>query len=555
MTMELYEIDGRPLVVGGGLAGMMTALYLAPEPVVLLSKTPLGIDTSSALAQGGIAASLGADDDVSQHIADTLRAGDGLCDATMVERILRGAAQAIEDLVSFGVSFDRGSDGQILLGLEAAHSRKRIVHAGGDASGREIIRAVAQAVRATASIKVIEGFSARRLIVHDGAIAGLVAHGPSGPAGGPVVLPTRRVVLATGGIGGLFQHGTNPAGSFGQGLALAARAGAALADLEFIQFHPTALDTDAFPLKLISEAVRGEGAILVDETGRRFMAAEPGAELAPRDAVARAVWRQMTQGHRTFLDARGARGLDFSRRFPSITELCQAEGIDPTAQPIPIRPAAHYHMGGIKVDREGASTLPGLWACGEVACTGLHGANRLASNSLLEAVVCGRLVAESLRGSAAGKRSLVGLDVAINPGASDPALDHDDFGLNQSKVMNVIDSKNLERDAGGKPVPTFPDPALVRPYLTHAAGVLRDRDGLAGAAAALYPLAASNGPASEPALVGLMIVMAALRREESRGAHMRLDFPAHDEGRIWQRDLTIGEALEAARETIPELVA
>ncbi|MGP0058818.1 MAG: FAD-binding protein, partial [Beijerinckiaceae bacterium] len=334
-----------------------------------------------------------------------------------------------------------------------------------------------------------------------------------GPGGSPVVLPTQRVVLATGGIGGLFQHGTNPAGSFGQGLALAARAGAALADLEFIQFHPTALDTDAFPLKLISEAVRGEGAILIDETGRRFMAGEPGAELAPRDAVARAVWRQMTQGHRTFLDARGARGLDFSRRFPSITELCQAEGIDPAAQPIPIRPAAHYHMGGVKVDREGASTLPGLWACGEVACTGLHGANRLASNSLLEAVVCARFVAESLRGSAAGKRSLVGLDVAINPGASDPAP--------------------------------------VRPSLTHAAGVLRDRDGLASAGATLYPLAAS----SDPALVGLMIVMAALRREESRGAHMRLDFPAHDETKIWPRDLTIGEALEAARETIPELVA
>ncbi|MGO9007676.1 MAG: L-aspartate oxidase [Beijerinckiaceae bacterium] len=510
--MNLYEIDGRPLIVGGGLAGMMTALYMAPEPVVLLSKTPLGIDTSSELAQGGIAASLGSDDDISRHIADTLRAGDGLCDAAVVERILRGAPRAIEDLVRIGVSFDRDADGQILLGLEAAHSRNRIVHAGGDASGREITRAVAQAVRTTASITIIEGFSARRLIVHDGAIAGLVATGPSGP----VVLPTRRVVLATGGIGGLFQHGTNPAGSFGQGLALAARAGAALADLEFVQFHPTALDTDAFPLKLISEAVRGEGAILVDETGRRFMATEPGAELAPRDAVARAVWRQMTQGHRIFLDARGARGLDFSRRFPSITALCQAEGIDPAAQPIPIRPAAHYHMGGIKVDMEGASTLPGLWACGEVACTGLHGANRLASNSLLEAVVCARFVAESLR-RAAPKRCLPADEMAFARGASDPAP--------------------------------------VRPCLTHAAGVLRDRDGLTKAAAALYPLAAPNLPSSDPALVGLMIVVAALRREESRGAHMRLDFPAHDETRIWRRDLTIGEALEDARETIPELVA
>jgi L-aspartate oxidase len=517
--MDLSEIDSCPIVVGGGLAGMMTALYMAPEPVVLLSKTPLGIDTSSALAQGGIAASLGNDDDAALHIADTLRAGAGLCDAVVVERILREAPQAIDDLARLGVAFDRDADGHILLGLEAAHSRNRIAHAGGDASGREIIRAAATAVRATASINVAEGFSARRLLVHDGAVAGLVASDANGT---PVVLPAQRIVLATGGIGGLFQHGTNPAGSFGQGLALAARAGAALADLEFIQFHPTALDTDAFPLKLVSEAVRGEGAILVDETGRRFMAAEPGAELAPRDAVARAVWRQMAQGHRIFLDARGARGLDFSSRFPSITALCKAEGINPAVEPIPIRPAAHYHMGGVKVDLAGASTVPGLWACGEVACTGLHGANRLASNSLLEAVVCAKLVAESLRETMARpRRSPTVMDVSINCRASDPAL--------------------------------------VRATLTHAAGVLRDRDGLARAAAMLYPLAVASehmsGPASDPALVGLMIVMAALRREESRGAHMRLDFPQPDETKIWPRDLTLSEALEAARETLPDRVA
>lgn len=511
--MTIDDTKDRPIIVGGGLAGMMTALYLAPQPVILISKARLGDESSSMLAQGGIAASVGADDDVALHVADTLKAGDGLCDAFVVERILHAAPHAIDDLARFGVVFDRDAQGKILLGLEAAHSRNRIVHAAGDGSGREITRAIAQKVRATPSITVLEGVAARRLLVVDGAIAGLVVQGPDGA----ITLLTRRVVLATGGIGGLFEHATNPLGSIGQGLALAARAGARLADLEFIQFHPTALDTNALPLKLISEAVRGEGAILVDETGRRFMAAEPGAELAPRDVVARAVWRRMGEGHRVFLDARHAHGLDFARRFPSITALCRTEGIDPSSALIPVRPAAHYHMGGVKVDIEGRSTVPGLWACGEVACTGLHGANRLASNSLLEAVVCGKLVAESLRDS-----------------------------IPQTRALHVGETPAVEANH---------DATDVRPILTRAAGVARDARGLAEAAAELYGVARSQSPASDPARVALMIVIAALRREESRGAHMRTDFPGHDGGRCWRRDLTLCEAMQAARELAPELVA
>jgi L-aspartate oxidase len=500
--MDIQDLDSRPIVVGSGLAGLMTALYLAPAPVVLLSKGPLGKETSSALAQGGIAASLGADDDVEYHIADTLRAGAGLCDVAAVSRILGAAPQAIADLMRFGVGFDRDAQGRLSLGLEAAHSRKRIVHAGGDASGYEIIRAVTRAVQATPSIHVLEGFSASRLLVTDGAIAGLIADGPHGA----VAFTTPKIVLATGGIGGLFQHGTNPSQSFGHGLALAARAGAALTDLEFIQFHPTALDMAGFPLKLISEAVRGEGAILIDETGRRFMSGEPGAELAPRDIVTRAIWRQMTAGHRIYLDARAARDIDFPHRFPSITALCRNAGIDPKGEPIPVRPAAHYHMGGIKVDMEGRSTLPGLWACGEVACTGLHGANRLASNSLLEAVVCAKFVAESLSGH---------LLPQLHLSADQPFV------------------------AG-----SASDPTPVRSILSQAAGVQRDRAGLSQASTILYPMAISQTPASDPALVGLMILIAALRREESRGGHMRLDFPQHDENSTFPRDLAIGEALE-----------
>ena len=409
--------------------------------------------------------------------------------------------------------FDRDADGKILLGLEAAHSRHRIVHAGGDSSGREIILALAQKVRATPSITVIERIAARRLIVEDNAIVGILANTHCGP----VLFKTNRVVIATGGIGGLFVHGTNPAGSFGQGLSLAARAGAVLADLEFVQFHPTALNSAAHPMALISETVRGEGALLIDEAGERFMADQPGAELAARDIVARAVWHHMMAGHHVFLDARKALGSEFPRRFPAITKLCRAAGIDPVTAPIPIRPAAHYHMGGIKVDHEGRSSVQGLWACGEAACTGLHGANRLASNSLLEAAVCARFVAESLTG-----------------------------------YQRVGKARHLPPVA---PLGSGSDPAAVRSILSHAVGVLRDSAGLRDAASALLPLALSNTAPSDPALVGLMIAVAALRREESRGAHSRTDFPRHDPAFAQSLTLRLDDALTAARELASDLVA
>jgi L-aspartate oxidase len=507
---EIHDTDGAAVIIGGGLAGLMTALTLAPQPVMLVTKAPLGFEASSALAQGGIAASLGADDDASLHLADTLAAGDGLCDQVVAKAILASAPAAIERLVQLGVKFDRDANANILLGLEAAHSRRRIVHAGGDATGRDVIRALARKVHETPSITVCEA-TARRLIVDDNAVSGVLCETARGR---PVVFATNRVVIATGGIGGLFLHGTNPAGSFGQGIALAARAGADMADLEFIQFHPTALDSTSFPLKLISEAVRGEGAILIDERGDRFMANEPGAELAPRDVVARGVWRHMAAGHRVFLDARNIAGLDVARRFPTITALCREAGIDPVTQPIPVRPAAHYHMGGIAVDQRGRTSVDGLWACGEVACTGLHGANRLASNSLLEAAVCGGWVAQDIAASLFTRRRQPRLPVA-------------------SAVRS--------------------DPAPVRPHLSHAAGVLRDDEGLRAAARALHPLAVSHQAASDPAAVGLMIVIAALRRRESRGAHARTDFLTH--ANVARRStLRLVDAIEAARALVPDPV-
>lgn len=471
MSADLIHLAGQPVIIGGGIAGLMTALALAPQPVLLLSKAPIGCEASSVWAQGGLAACLGADDDPALHVADTLAAGDGLCDADSVRDLLADAPQAIETLIGHGARFDRNSDGTLRLGLEAAHNRRRIIHAQGDGSGREVMRALAQAVRRTPSITLIEGMEALRLLSDDGAITGILAQDGTRA----VVFATSRVVLATGGIGGLFLDSTNPAGSFGQGLALAARAGAILADLEFIQFHPTALDGPARPMPLISEAVRGEGAILVDEQGERL-----GGELEPRDVVARAIWTRLSQGKRVFLDARQCLRPRFADHFPVIAAFCRTAGLDPAQDLLPVRPAAHYHMGGIAVDRFGRSSVPGLWACGEVASTGLHGANRLASNSLTEAVITGMRTAEDLSSTASAR-------------------------LRKPKMQDL---------------PRACDPVAVRPILSRHLNVLRDAAGLREAIAALRPLAESD-----PALVGLMIAQAALAREESRGAHYRTDFP------------------------------
>src|SRR5262245_41998233 len=482
MVPTADALAGQPIIVGGGLAGLLTALHLAPEPVVVLAKAPLASGAASAWAQGGIAAAVGADDDPALHAADTIAAGAGMCDVAMVERITDAAPEAVDDLARWGIAFDRSDDGRFKLGLEAAHSRRRIVHAGGDSTGREILRALITSVRRTPSITVLEGVEARRLMMADGRLAGVLAQTKAGP----LLLRGPRVVIAPGGIGGLYRHTTNPLGAMGQGLALAARAGAVLRDMEFVQFHPTGLDVGLDPMPLVSEAVRGEGAILVDEAGERFLAGRGRGELEPRDIVTRAVWGHIAEGHRVFLDARKALGTHFAERFPVIGARCHAAGIDAATMPIPVRPAAHYHMGGIAADETGRTSVEGVWACGEVAATGLHGANRLASNSLLEAACCARWVAASVAGTAPRNR------VGLRPTA----------------------------------VPDEPvDAGPVREIISRHVGVLRARDGLHTAIEALRPLAFGDHAAADPALVGLMIATAALLREESRGGHWRADFP------------------------------
>ncbi len=499
------QLAGRTVIVGSGLAGLMTALTLAPEPVVIVTRAGLGAETSSAWAQGGMAAALGADDSAELHLADTLAAGDGLCDPVIAAGIVAEAPAAIAALEQAGVRFDRTADGHFALGLEAAHSRRRIVHAQGDGSGAAVIRALVEAVAATPSITVLEGLEARRLLTDESGVSGLVCAGRNGA----VILPTRRIVLATGGIGGLYEATTNPIGNFGQGIMLAARAGAELADMEFVQFHPTALDSRRRPLALVSEAVRGEGAVLVNEHGERFMAGVAAAELAPRDVVARAISAELSRGGRVFLDARAALGNRFATRFPVIDALCREAGIDAASQLIPVRPAVHYHMGGVATDAAGRSSVAGLWVAGEAAATGLHGANRLASNSLLEAAVMGMRAARDILAAPSAKPPMP---------ASLPAL------------------------------PPAADPSLVRPIISRHLGVLRNAGAIHGAVANLLPLAEGEGPAADPAIVALLIAVFASLRAESRGAHARTDYPLK-RAEATRRRMTLAEAFEIARTT------
>ena len=499
MILDPSDLAGRPVIVGAGLAGLVAALTFAPRPVVVVTKAPLGVGSASGWALGGVAAAILPGDAPALHAADTIAAGAGLCDAAMVDRIVGAAPAAVEVLLRLGVPFDRDAQGRLLASLEAAHGRPRVLHIGGDTSGREIMKAVVAAVCATPSIQLLEATEAYRLVAGS-RIEGLalVRDGQS------FVLPTGLVLLATGGLGGLWRHTTNPPGALGQGLALAARAGVSLVDLEFMQFHPTAVDIGADPMPLASEALRGDGAVLVDEAGRRFMAGIPHADLAPRDVVARAVWAELEAGHRVFLDGRQAIGARFPSRFPAITAVCRAAGIDPVTTPIPVRPAAHYHMGGILTDGRGRTGLDGLWAAGECASTGLHGANRLASNSLLEAVVMGQAAAQDMAGAA---------------------------------------------DAGWVPPPTIlaPPPAdaeglvEIRRLLSAHVGVLRDAAGLTRAIRGLAPIAESPTAAAAPALVALMMAVAALDRTESRGSHHRTDHPAPVAALARRRPLTAAQ--------------
>lgn len=515
---------GDVLVIGAGLAGLFTALKLAPRQVTVLAAGKRTSGAASKWAQGGIAAAIGPDDSPANHARDTIAAGAGLVDADIATILAHEAAERIADLESFGVPFDRDADGQMRLGREAAHSHNRIIGVSGDRAGREIMQALMAQAEATPSLNFIEGFAAYELAVENGRVVGVFARPASSTTlTAPLFIRAKATILATGGSGHLFAVTTNPRFANGEALAMAARAGAQISDAEFVQFHPTALTGQGDPAPLATEALRGEGAVLVNRHGHRFMAdVHPDAELAPRDIVARAVFNEIQASGGVGLDLRPsglAAALD--TRFPTVAASCKKAGIDPTQTALPIAPATHFHMGGIRTDTNGRTSLPGLWACGEVAATGAHGANRLASNSLLEAIVFGARIAHDINHSV----------TPGSPRAPLPPTTHIDD--------EIVEAGRLVKD--------------LRQLMSRHVGVVRDHAGLVTALHGLKRLqnaAAGAAPYANMILAAQFITVGALARCESRGGHYRADHTQTDDTAHHSR-LTLSD-IEAAYAGLPE---
>src|SRR5579863_2647496 len=502
--METRRSDA--LVVGAGIAGLIAALKLQPGRVTVLCKTRLGKGAATDWAQGGIAAAIGKDDSPRLHAIDTQLAGAGISDRKIVQILTRDAPAQVDELLALGAAFDRTAGGELALGREAAHQRRRIVKAGGDATGHEILKTLIEAVRAHPGIEIVEEVTADDLILDGARVGGVWA--TDNATGERVAFRTGAVVLATGGMGRLYRYTTNPVQATGDGIAMAARAGALLADMEFVQFHPTALAIGSDPMPLVTEAVRGEGAVLVNDLGERFMlAVHADAELAPRDVVARAIFEQMQRGRTVGLDARHAIGDRFPQEFPTVFGFCMSAGIDPRVQNIPVAPAAHYLMGGVAVDEWGRTTLRRLWACGETSATGVHGANRLASNSLLEALVYGSRVAADV--TAAGETARPKrLAYERAPGG--------DAGESQA----ISDLRNV---------------------MYTNVGLVRFERGLREALVRIRELENSFCDCGDELrnllVVGRLIAEAALARSESRGSHYRSDY-AHPDDALAKRSFT-----------------
>ena len=486
----------RPIIVGTGIAGLWTAWRMASEgiPAVLVTKESLA-DSASAWAQGGIAVALGPGDSPGQHAADTLAASGGLADPEAVHILTNEGPDRIYELLELGAVFDRGPDGKLGLALEAAHTRPRIIHAGGDRTGAALVSCLAQLVRQHSEVELLEHTEVTELVVRRGKVTGVTLLSGHG---GCSNLPTSAVILATGGVGQLYAVTTNPKVATADGWALAYRAGAQLRDIEFLQFHPTALKLPGVnPAPLISEAVRGAGAVLLDRSGHRFaLDFDTRGELAPRDIVARAVAAADASGG-AWLDARKIE--NFSSRFPGITAMLARHSLDPAKDLLPVAPALHYAMGGIQTDLEGRTTKPGLWAVGEVARTGVHGANRLASNSLLEGLVFADRAGRSLAGKL---RSKVGV---VSPTPSADA-----------------------RDAGADPLYEGIRQEM-REVMTADVGLQRSEESLLHAERELERLAGATPPEAwrthNQLLVAGLITRAARGRRESRGGHRRTDYP------------------------------
>lgn len=508
------------VIVGGGLAGLFCALKLAPRPVTVLAAAPIGQGASSAWAQGGIAAAMSPGDSFDKHLADTVTAGAGLVEEKMARLMISEGPDRVHDLLGYGVPFDRDLEGHLLLSREAAHSERRIVRVAGDRAGGAIMEALISAVRRTPSIRVMEGYVVEELIAEGRFVSGVIARPDAGQSKTRVAFPARAVVLCSGGVGHLYQVTTNPGEARGTGVGMAAKAGAVIADPEFVQFHPTAIDIGQDPAPLATEALRGEGAILVNKAGHRFMTdLHPDAELAPRDIVARGVFAEVAAGRGAFLDCTKAIGKDFAKRFPTVHASCIGAGIDPVTQAIPVVPAVHYHMGGVLVDADGRTSLDGLWAAGEVTSSGVHGANRLASNSLLEAVVFAGRIADSIKGM---------LPESALYEWPQTAGENDD-------LVTVEDSPELKD---------------LRALMSRHAGVIREEAGLKMLIRELVGLERKRPRVRFSNIVSTakLIAVGAYLRTESRGAHMRADHPGPQEALRQRTYLTLKDANRIAAE-------
>jgi L-aspartate oxidase len=506
------------LVIGGGIAGLRAALAIPPSLDVLVVTKDRIAESNSNYAQGGIAGAIGPDDRFEDHVADTLTAGAGLCDPAIVDLVVREAPRAIQELISWGTHFDL-ENGQLALTREGGHSHARIVHALGDATGYEMMRAVIQRAREAKNLTLWDDTFTIDLLTNEGRCCGSVL----GRADGGISLVwAKQVVLASGGAGMVYRETTNPPVATGDGMAAAWRAGAELRDMEFMQFHPTVLYVAGSARFLITEAIRGEGAYLLDKDGKRFMPEiDPRAERATRDIVARAIFSVMerTQHPNVYLDLSHLSAEHVRQRFPGIAKVCAGFGLDITRDRIPVRPGAHYMVGGVSVDAEGRTTLPGLWAAGEVTSSGLHGANRLASNSLLEGLVfgsiCGKLAGESA--------STMPETFAVPPVSYRP-------GPEPAEVLDVADITNS-----------------LRSLMVRRLGIVRDRPRMLEATHDVdfwcrYVLGRTfldrEGWELQNLLtVARLMIDSGLKREESRGTHFRSDFPARDDAH-WQRHIT-----------------
>jgi L-aspartate oxidase len=511
-------VQRRPdfVVVGSGIAGLRAAITLLDAgTVALVTKAESG-ESNTGYAQGGIAAALGPGDSPELHRDDTLEAGAGLCDATAVDVLVREGPGYVRELLAWGARFDRDPDGSPALGREGAHSVRRVLHAR-DATGREIARVLWERVSGHPALTVLDHALATRLRVHGGRCVGVDVQLPGGEQ---FAIEARAVLLATGGAGQVFRETTNPPIATGDGLAMAWRAGARVSDLEFVQFHPTVLHVPGAPRFLISEAVRGEGARLLNASGEPFMTRyDPRGDLAPRDVVATAMVREAARtGHTVLLSLAHMDAVWARERFPGIAEACQRAGLDLARDSLPVSPAAHYLCGGVVTDLEGRTSIAGLFAAGEVACTRVHGANRLASNSLLEGLVFGARAAVAMRDHPDS--------IATLPDGTIVVSEHDDPPLTAGAATELAETMG-----------TDDVPAL----MWQSAGLVRDQGGLAPLAARLAAVAqardarldTAQGPEdwrlANLARVGWLIARAALRRTESRGGHRRADFPERDD--------------------------